>query len=149
MEYYCYVNYYMTKMRVLLADDSSLILERLQEMITGYKRAEIVGTFKNGTDTLSALRILKPDLAIVDIVMPGLNGLEVLREIRRENETLRFIIFTFHSSDYYRQMAIQFKVDHFFNKVDDFDNLKQVVAEMVLEEINLKNAGSTNTVYTE
>jgi DNA-binding NarL/FixJ family response regulator len=136
-------------MRVLLADDSSLILERLQEMISIHNQVDIVGTYKNGTDTLSALRILKPDLAIVDIVMPGLNGLEVLREIRRENETLRFIIFTFHSSDYYRQMAIQLKVDHFFNKVDDFEKLTLVVADMVLEEINLKNAGSTNTVYTE
>jgi len=144
MEYYCYVNYYMTKMRVIIADDSSLILERLQEMITGYKRAEIVGTFKNGTDTLSALRILKPDLAIVDIVMPGLSGLEVLKEIRRENETLRFIIFTFHSSDYYRQMAIQSKVDHFFNKVDDFDNLKQVVAEMVLSFNKLRKLNYNN-----
>jgi DNA-binding NarL/FixJ family response regulator len=136
-------------MRVLLADDSSLILERLQEMISIHNQVDIVGTYKNGTDTLSALRILKPDLAIVDIVMPGLNGLEVLREIRRENETLRFIIFTFHSSDYYRQMAIQLKVDHFFNKVDDFEKLTLVVADMVQEEINLKNAGSTNTVYTE
>lgn len=119
-------------MRVVIADDSNLIRERLQELIIGYKRAEIVGTFKNGTDTLSALRILKPDLAIVDIVMPGLSGLEVLKAIRKENKTMTFIIFTFHSSDYYRQMAIQLKVDHFFNKVDDFDNLKQVVAEMVL-----------------
>jgi len=119
-------------MRVIIADDSNLIRERLQEMISGYKQVEIVGTFKNGTDTLSALRILKPDLAIVDIVMPGLNGLEVLKAIRKENKTMTFIIFTFHSSDYYRQMAIQSKVDHFFNKVDDFDNLKQVVAEMAL-----------------
>ena len=136
MEYYCYVNYYMTKMRVVIADDSNLIRERLQELIIGYKRAEIVGTFKNGTDTLSALRILKPDLAIVDIVMPGLSGLEVLKAIRRENETLRFIIFTFHSSDYYRQMAIQLKVDHFFNKVDDFEKIAEVVEGMLNKEIN-------------
>ena len=123
-------------MRVLLADDSSLILERLQEMIIGYKRAEIVGTFKNGTDTLSALRILKPDLAIVDIVMPGLSGLEVLKAIRKENKTLKFIIFSFHASDYYRQLAIQSYADYFFSKVDDFEKLTQVVADMVLRETN-------------
>lgn len=126
----------MTKMRVLLADDSSLILERLQEMISIHKQVEIVGSYKNGTDTLSALRILKPDLAIVDIVMPGLNGLEVLREIRKENKTMTFIIFTFHSSDYYRQMAIQLKVDHFFNKVDDFEKIAEVVEGMLNKEIN-------------
>ncbi len=119
-------------MRVLLADDSNLILERLLEMISKHKQVDIVGTYKNGTDTLSALRILKPDLAIVDIAMPGLSGLKVLKAIRKENKTMKFIIFTLHSSDYYRQIAIQSKADHFFNKVDDFDNLKEVVAEMVL-----------------
>jgi two-component system response regulator DesR len=121
----------MTMMRVVIADDSSLILKRLLEMISIHKQVEIVGTYKNGTDTLSALRILKPDLAIVDIAMPGLSGLEVLKEIRKENETLRFIIFTFHSSDYYRQMAIQDGADYFFSKVDDFEKVETTIKELL------------------
>ena len=136
MEYYCHVNYCIIKMKVLLADDSSLILERLQEMISVHKQVEIVGTYKNGTDALNALRILKPDLAIVDIVMPGLSGLEVLKEIRKENKILRFIIFTFHSSDYYKQMAIQDGADYFFSKVDDFEKIAEVVEGMLNKEIS-------------
>jgi YesN/AraC family two-component response regulator len=81
----------MTDMKVLLADDSGLILERLKEMLSMYKQAEIVASLKNGTETLEALRILKPDLAIVDIKMPGLSGLEVLNEIRKEDDTIKFI----------------------------------------------------------
>jgi DNA-binding NarL/FixJ family response regulator len=126
----------MTKMRVVIADDSNLIQERLQELIIGYKRAEIVGTFKNGTDTLNALRTLKPDLAIVDIVMPGISGLEVLKAIRKENKTMTFIIFTFHSSDYYRQMAIQDGADYFFSKVDEFEKVAVVMAAMLINEKN-------------
>jgi DNA-binding NarL/FixJ family response regulator len=121
-------------MRVLLADDSGLILERLQEMLSMYNQTEIVGSLKNGTETLEALRVLKPDLAIVDIKMPGLSGLEVLNEIRKEDKTIKFIILTFYSSDYYRQLAIQAGADYFFNKVDDFDKLSMVVAGMVLKE---------------
>lgn len=60
-------------MRVLLADDSNLILERLQEALSIYKQVEIVGLFGNGTETLEAIRVLKPDLAIIDIELPGLN----------------------------------------------------------------------------
>jgi DNA-binding NarL/FixJ family response regulator len=115
-------------MRVLLADDSRLMLERLTEMLNMYVNTEIVGSFKNGTDTLEALRTLKPDLAIVDIKMPGLSGLEVVNEIRKEDKKVKIIILTFYSSDYFRNMAIQAGADYFFNKVDDFDEVSLVVA---------------------
>jgi chemotaxis response regulator CheB len=71
-------------MRVLIADDSALILERLQEMINSYGKTEIVGLHNNGNDTLNALRIMRPDLAIVDIKMPGLSGLEDLLRSERK-----------------------------------------------------------------
>ena len=108
-------------MRVLLADDSDLILERLQKMVSMFSQVEIVGSYKNGLETLEALRLLKPDLAIVDIKMPGISGLKVLKEIRKEDKTIKFIILTFYSSDYYQQVAIEAGVDYFFSKVNDFE----------------------------
>jgi two-component system response regulator DesR len=125
-----------TDMRVLLADDSGLILERLTEMLNMYKKVEIVGSLKNGTDTLEALRALKPDLAIVDLKMPGLSGLEVIHEIRKEDKAVKIIILTFYSSDYYRKISINAGADYFFNKVDDFDEVSMVVAGMLWKEVN-------------
>jgi len=125
-------------MRVLLADDSDLILSRLQDMLRINKEVELVGTFKNGTETLEGLRTLKPDLAIVDIKMPGLTGIEVLNEIRKENTSVNFIILTFYALDYFRQMAIQAGADYFFSKVDDFEELAKVVKELLLKEENYK-----------
>jgi DNA-binding NarL/FixJ family response regulator len=125
-------------MRVLLADDSGLILERLTEMLMMYRKVEIVGSLKNGNDALDSLRTLKPDLAIVDLKMPGLSGLEVINEIRKENKTVKIIILTFYSSDYYRNIAIKAGADYFFNKVDDFDEVSMVVAGMLWKEINGK-----------
>jgi DNA-binding NarL/FixJ family response regulator len=123
-------------MRVLLADDSRLMLERLTEMLNMYRDTEIVGSYNNGIDTLAGLRTLKPDLAIVDIKMPGLTGLEVLNEIRKENKTVKIIILTFYSTDYYRKMAIQAGADYFFNKVDDFDEVSMVVAGILWKKVN-------------
>jgi DNA-binding NarL/FixJ family response regulator len=131
-------------MRVLLADDSKLILERLQEMVKMYGHAEIVASLTNGTDTLKAIKTLKPDLAIVDIEMPGMNGLDVLSEIRKEDKTLKFIILTFYSSDHYRKLAIQSGADYFFSKVDDFEKLTMVVAGMVWKEENDNRIRSVN-----
>lgn len=127
-------------MRVLLADDSDFILERLQEMLSAYQEVEIVGSLKNGTETLEALRMMKPDLAIVDIKMPGLNGLEVLSELRKEDKTIKFIILTFYSSDYYRHSAIKAGTDYFFSKVDDFEKIALVVAELLEKEENCKKS---------
>ena len=121
-------------MRVLLADDSVLILERLCEMLSNYKPIEIVCMCKNGIDALAALQNLKPDLAIVDLKMPGLTGLEVLREIRKEDKILKFILLTLHSSDYHHLMAIHAGCDYFFSKADDFEKVASVVDEMLTNE---------------
>lgn len=123
-------------MRVVIADDSTLIRSRLQDVLLSFDQVEIVGTCDNGTDTLKALQTLKPDLAIIDIKMPGLSGLEVLKEIRKENNILQIIILTLYGSEYYRQKAIEGGVNYFFSKVDDFEKVEKVVTEMLKLTIN-------------
>jgi len=131
----------MNKMKVLLADDSDLILERLTEMLDTYKQLEIVASLKNGTDTLEALRTLKPDIAILDIKMPGLSGIEVLTEIKKEDSAIKFIILTFYSSDYYRKLADQAGTDYFFNKVDDFDKVSLAINDIISKTKNHAQEG--------
>lgn len=121
-------------MKVFIADDSILILERLREMLGSYSQVEIVGSCNNGIDALESLRNLKPDLGILDLKMPGLSGLNVLSEIRKENKTIKIIILTLFSSDTYRQMAIQSDADYFFSKADDFEKVALIVAELVKKE---------------
>ena len=57
-------------------------------------------------------------------------------EIRKENKPLQFITLTLHSSDYYRQMAMEAGADYFFSKVDDFEKVAEVVDEMLTNEKN-------------
>jgi len=121
-------------MRVLLADDSDLILNWLKEMLSAFKQAEVVAAVKNGKDALEAMISLKPDLAIVDLKMPGLSGLEVLKEIRKIDKEVKFIILTFYAFDPYRQSAVKAGVDYFFSKVDDFEKVSRVVAELLAKE---------------
>ena len=121
-------------MRVLIADDSDLIIDWLTEMLGAFKQVEIVAALKNGKDALEALRSLKPDLAIVDLKMPGLSGLEVLKEIRKIDKDVKFIILTFYAFDPYRQSALKAGVDYFFSKVDDFEKVSRVIAELLGKE---------------
>jgi two-component system response regulator YesN len=122
--------------RVIIADDSNLTLDWLEELLTNFDQIEIVDKCKTGTHALEALRCLKPDLAIVDFKMPGLNGIEVLREIRKTDTTMKFILLTFYAFDNYRQMALESGADYFFSKVDDFEKLSRLIAEIVANTEN-------------
>ena len=123
-------------MRVIIADDSNLTLDWLAEMLGRYDQIEVVAKCENGTETLDALRNLKPDLAIVDYRMPGLSGIEVLREIRKTDSGLKFILLTFYAFDNYRQMAMEAGADYFFSKVDDFEYLSLLMGELVAHAKN-------------
>ncbi len=122
-------------MKVLIADDSELILGTLQETLGHIVQAEIVASCKSATDALEAMRTLKRDLAIVDVNMPGLSGIEVLREIRKQDKTLKFIILTLYSSGYNRQLAMEAGADYFFSKEDDFEKITMVVKELLIKEM--------------
>ena len=117
--------------RIFLADDSVLILERLLELLGNYSQTEIVGSCRNGIEALESLRKLKPDLAIIDIKMPGLTGLQVLTEIRKEDKILKIVILTLYSSDYHLQMAMKAGADYFFSKADDFEKIQDVITELI------------------
>jgi DNA-binding NarL/FixJ family response regulator len=124
-------------MKVILADDSGLIRERLTEMLNIYTHAEIVGSHDNGTDALDSMRKLKPDLAILDLKMPGLSGFDIVNEIRKEDKHVKIVILTFYSTEYYRNIALKSGADFFFNKVDDFEEVSMVVAGMLWKESNV------------
>lgn len=121
-------------MKVLIADDSDLIRERLQQMLSQFAQVEIVGAFDNGIQTLEALLCLKPDLAIVDYKMPGLSGLEVLKGIRKEDTSIKIIILTFYSSNYYRLLAMQYGADYFFSKADEFEKIAHLLEAMLVTD---------------
>jgi YesN/AraC family two-component response regulator len=134
----------LKKMRVLIADDSPLILDRLQEILRDCAGAEIVASLENGKDALEAIRSLKPDLVILDINMPGMTGLQVLDAVKKEKYKTKFILLTFYASNYFRKKAFSLGTDYFLSKVDDFEKVSVVVNKLLVEEdensvlINLK-----------
>lgn len=122
-------------MRIVIADDSGLMLERLQQMLNLMEQVEVVGSFHNGTDALSALKELNPDMAILDNKMPGVKGIDVIREIRKENHSVKLMLLTFYSDSYYRVLAMKAGADYFFSKSDDFEKIPEVITELSIPSI--------------
>lgn len=84
----------MRKPRVLLADDHHILVDALQKVLE--PRFEIVGRFENGRDLLNSAADLHPDVIVLDIGMPMLNGVDACRQLKQQLPRTKFIFLTFH-----------------------------------------------------
>jgi DNA-binding NarL/FixJ family response regulator len=116
--------------KVFIADDSSLILERLAALITELETVDLVGQAEDGTAALEAVRRLKPDVAILDIRMPGLNCLQVVKGVKREANAPIVIILTAFPYPQYRRRYLAAGAEYFLDKIVDFDNIGQLLLDL-------------------
>lgn len=84
----------MSKLRILVADDHEIVRRGLVSVLKGHPEWEICAEVNNGREAVAKAKELKPDIAIVDIGMPILNGLEATRQISRQNLNTRVLILT-------------------------------------------------------
>ena len=86
---------------LLLADDHPIVRQGLRHLLEGEPDFRIVGEAGDGIEALQLVERLKPNILIVDMMMPGLNGLEVLRQIKRISPATRTIVLSMQSADAY------------------------------------------------
>ena len=94
----------MKRPRVLLADDHPLILEGLRSLLP--PECEVVGTASDGRSLLEAVSRLKPDVTVLDISLPLLNGIDAARQIKKEMPETKVIFLTMHASPEYLREAL-------------------------------------------
>lgn len=80
--------------RILVVDDSAIIRQAVRSCIESNTDWEVCGVAENGSAALAMMRELRPDIVVLDLAMPGMNGLEVAREIRETAPATRMIMFT-------------------------------------------------------
>lgn len=118
-------------MRIFIADDSAIVRERLIEMLSGLKDVEVIGQAGGGVEALNSIRELKPDVAILDIQMPGGSGIDVLKNIKKEEPALLVIMFTNYPYPEYRKQCMVAGADFFFDKSTEFDKVMKVLGSLI------------------
>ncbi len=125
----------MKKITVLLAEDHMIVREGFRKMLELENDFEIVGEAQDGRAALAQAKKLRPDVILMDIAMPQLNGLEATRQIVKINPTAKILMLSAHSDDAYVQNAIDSGAKGFL--------LKQTSAHEVCHAIREVQKGKT------
>jgi len=89
----------MSALRILIADDHEVVRAGVRSLLEGQPDCEICGEAVTGRQVVALAQQLKPDIAIMDITMPELNGLEATRQIRKVAPTVQVLILSVHESE--------------------------------------------------
>ncbi|MCP9236567.1 response regulator transcription factor [Lewinella sp. JB7] len=91
---------------ILLADDHALVRDGIRRLLEDQSDLQVVGEANDGEELVALVRELKPDLAIVDIRMPKMNGIEAVRHLRREGSPTPCLMLSMHDSEEYVLQSI-------------------------------------------
>jgi two-component system nitrate/nitrite response regulator NarL len=93
------------KLRICVADDHEMLRRGIEALVCNHGLGELCGEASNGEEAVTLVRDLKPDLLILDISMPVMNGIEAARQIRKFSATQKILILTIHDSPQIIQAA--------------------------------------------
>jgi len=120
-------------MNILIADDSSDFRERIRNLVLRQKGVHVVGECDNGLEALQLLKEKEPDMIILDIRMPLMNGIQVIKMIKGSGIKISVCVLTNYPFKQYRKRCLQLGADYFFNKSKDFGKITQVIDKILVD----------------
>jgi len=118
-------------MKVFIADDSKVMRERVIDMISELPEIEIIGQAEDGLQATNLIEKLTPDVVILDIRMPGGNGIDVLKHIKKMKLNPVVIMLTNYPYPQYRKKCMKAGADYFFDKSTEFEKVTEVLQKLI------------------
>ena len=126
-------------MKIIIVDDSDMLRERIKESLKDIKEVEIVGEAKNGIEAIKIIKEKNPDFVLMDIRMPELNGIEVLKKMKETGSKSKVCIFTNYPYSQYKEKCMAEGADYYFDKNTDFQEIKNLIAQLANEQTGLND----------
>lgn len=117
----------MSKIRILLADDHGLVRKGLRLLVDSQEGLEVVGEASDGREAVRLAAELRPDIAILDIAMPNLNGIDAAAQIVKSCPAVRVVILSMHSDESYVVRALDAGARGYLLKDSAEDDLVQAI----------------------
>ena len=115
------------KTKVMIADDHSLIREGIKQLLEFDGSIEVISEASNGVECLEKLEVLSPDVLLLDINMPHMNGIDVLKQLKEIKSDVKVLILTVHNELEYLLKAIDIGVDGYILKDSESSELKKAI----------------------
>jgi DNA-binding NarL/FixJ family response regulator len=120
------------KIRIVLADDHPIVLDGLRNLIRAEPDFALVGEAASGLSALKIIREQHPDVAVLDISMPELNGIVLCRRLAAEMPALRLLVLTLHEDRAYLNQALEAGVRGYVLKRSAVENLVQAIRAVMV-----------------
>lgn len=123
----------MKKIRVLLVDDHKIFRDGILSLFSGAKEIEIIDVASNSNEALQKIRNQKPDVVIMDISMPEISGIEIIKQIKEENISSKILVLSMHTKEEYVFNAIRAGANGYLPKEETskeelFKAIKEIIA---------------------
>ena len=117
--------------KVLIVDDSRIVRERLAALISELPTVEVIGDAANVVEAVKKIRRLRPHIVVLDIAMPGGNGIHVLEAIRKlRPPRAHIIMLTNFAQEAYRERCLELGAEYFFDKSAEFQEAVETIKEL-------------------
>jgi two-component system response regulator NreC len=113
----------MRKIKVVVADDHTILRQGIKALLDNQEGIEVVGEAKDGREAIKTIEELLPDVILMDIAMPGLNGLEATRRIKKKFPKVKVVVLTMHANEEYIFQILNAGADGYLVKEAAFQDL--------------------------
>src|SRR5665647_753656 len=125
--------------KILIVDDEKIERDALQKIIEkGIEGIQVVGQAENGNQAIELANLLMPDLILMDIQMPGVNGLDAIKQIKEQQPMIKYIMVTAYDTFEFARQALRYEVRDYLLKPSKAQIIVETVQKVVTEIIEEK-----------
>jgi DNA-binding NarL/FixJ family response regulator len=129
--------------RLLLADDHALVRDGLMRILAAASDIEVAGEAANGDETLALVRRHDFDLALIDLSMPGLSGLDLIKRLKLEKPKLRILVLSMHGESQYAARALKAGASGYLTKDSAAAQLLGAIRKVAGGGVHITEAAAT------
>ena len=115
---------------VLLVDDSQVFLDATSDALSRFPGCQVVGFARSGVEALARVRALSPDVVLTDLFMPGMNGLELTRQLKALPGAPKVVLVTLHQGPHCRARAFDAGADEYLPKQRFMEELPALMQKL-------------------
>ena len=135
--------------RVLIADDHKIVRDGLRRILEAAGDVEVAGEAADGDQALALVRTNEYDVALLDVSMPGLSGIDLIKRLKLERPKLRLLVLSMHGEDQYAARALKAGASGYLNKDSAAEMLLGTLRKVAAGGVHIGDAVAASLVSTD